>query len=634
MIRLRANLRSDNGQALVLALLFLLFTSLVVSAILTVADTSFRTTIAVRDQGKDVYAADGVVEAAIAYLKAHPTQGLEGAGGCVIPSSPTLNGITAAVTCTAAVGSGASTGGGNINNQPGQAILTLASPPEEGIFTGSLSTFTVDGPVISNSTVNVSNPNANMIVTGSVTAHSCPGPGAITVIGTKTCNDTTVRTDPGIGDSKYNPAVSAPPAAGTVPSCSASPAIPVIFTPGTYSNVTTLNNLFTSCANRTFNFTPGTYYFNFTGATPVWTVGQATDKIVAGTLDGATGGCNSALPGTQFIFGGASRWNITAGSVEMCAPPNSNSQQIAIYGLRSGVARVTSTVTGTAATSNSSPAFSNPQNALAADGTNASVTFVKDKDNKQTARLQVTGFGVSIPSGSTIKSADLLVTHRESGTSGNWDSLSYTVTPTASASVTGAGSLNTGASLVTDTFDLLAAGVNTPAKFASLSARFDVTLNKNKDGSADLDAMVIRVSYTPSGFTADEDVENGCITKTPYPGSGACALVTTGGSNTNFLIRGTVYAPLAALDIALPNQSTQIFTRGVILRSLRLQLPASSSQTAATISLPPLGTTGLRTVIISASIAGKTKIRAVVQFDDSNVSDPGKAKVISWSYIR
>src|SRR5947208_4236994 len=63
---LRRRCRLDQtGSTLILALIFLAILSVGAAAILTVADTSIRATVAVQTQGANSYSADGAVQAAI-----------------------------------------------------------------------------------------------------------------------------------------------------------------------------------------------------------------------------------------------------------------------------------------------------------------------------------------------------------------------------------------------------------------------------------------------------------------------------------------------------------------------------------------------------------------------------------------
>jgi Tfp pilus assembly protein PilX len=91
-------LRDDDGQALLLALAFLLFFGLVIGVILGFAEASVRATTNLREQRSIAYAADGAMDGAIQYARTHLEAGAFGANPCITYTT-TLNGKTATVTC-------------------------------------------------------------------------------------------------------------------------------------------------------------------------------------------------------------------------------------------------------------------------------------------------------------------------------------------------------------------------------------------------------------------------------------------------------------------------------------------------------------------------------------------------------
>lgn len=70
----------EDGQALLLALTFLVFFGLVIAAILTFADASVRATERLREQRATVYVADGATDAAIQYARLNEPAGVGGLG--------------------------------------------------------------------------------------------------------------------------------------------------------------------------------------------------------------------------------------------------------------------------------------------------------------------------------------------------------------------------------------------------------------------------------------------------------------------------------------------------------------------------------------------------------------------------
>jgi hypothetical protein len=92
-------LRGDDGQVLPLALAFLVFFGLVITALLTFANASVLSSERLREQRNTIYAADGATDAAIQYARRNPAVGAYGTPPFTAFSA-TLNGVTARVTCT------------------------------------------------------------------------------------------------------------------------------------------------------------------------------------------------------------------------------------------------------------------------------------------------------------------------------------------------------------------------------------------------------------------------------------------------------------------------------------------------------------------------------------------------------
>jgi len=105
-------LHEEDGQALVLALGFLIFVGLVVGAMLTLAYANELSTQRLGDQRNTVYAADGATDAAIQLGLVDATVGRYGDGRCqatlpssALPPTPILltttsNNTAANVVCT------------------------------------------------------------------------------------------------------------------------------------------------------------------------------------------------------------------------------------------------------------------------------------------------------------------------------------------------------------------------------------------------------------------------------------------------------------------------------------------------------------------------------------------------------
>jgi Tfp pilus assembly protein PilX len=367
MERLR---RDERGSTLVIALAFVAVFSLWLSSLLPFSSTGLRLSKTVEDQRNVVYAADAAIEAAINALR--PSNG----AACATPmaATPLVNGLNATVACA-----GGASGSGppvNVNNRPGQALLTLSrSVAEVGIAKSVGSTnLKVHGGVFSNS--NIAASGTITVEKGDIKARTgCSGislaPTTTTTTPTYTSNCTLGTTiDPTGDDPKFvspvawRPAVDTPPPAPLVRPCTNM----VKVEPGTYNDVNVLNAWTNEnpCRGSLIWFSPGAYYFNFTNAgSHIWTVadpGNSGLVVVAGTPKGwnalggpsvrpavpAPGGscmtaadylitpANPEYPanvGVQFIFGGDSQLHVAGGTMEICAQPSTAKQQIALYGL-------------------------------------------------------------------------------------------------------------------------------------------------------------------------------------------------------------------------------------------------------------------------------------------------------------
>jgi hypothetical protein len=95
---MRARLRSENGQVLPLALAFLVFFGLVISALLSFANASVLSAEQLREQRNTVYAADGATDAAIQYARLNPA--VAAFGTPAFTFTATINGMTGTVSCS------------------------------------------------------------------------------------------------------------------------------------------------------------------------------------------------------------------------------------------------------------------------------------------------------------------------------------------------------------------------------------------------------------------------------------------------------------------------------------------------------------------------------------------------------
>ena len=361
----------DSGASLVIALLFVTVVSVVVTVVLSFADTSIRTTVALRGQATAAANADGAAQIAINALR---KGSYTGTGDCFSGGSTlTLSNVyqppsgpadSAAITCENDSANGGD--GGlpiNSNNKPGNAILTLGtSTSEHGILIkvaggGQLK---VKGSVFSNSNIFAQQGSLAVLSAGVKARTACTPTAAITSTPPPACNignaPDTKGDDPG-----YTPTGEAA-TPRTVPSCPGDGRV-VEFFAGLYDDgdINGLNGLTRSsgCKNAIFWFHPGTYYFNFPTNKP-WVIDtgyvvgglpQPGQPFVDGTPPTIPGACQAPIPpadgspwvkpppnaGVQFAFGGASQIQVKAAQVELCGTYELNKPPLALFGLTSAV---------------------------------------------------------------------------------------------------------------------------------------------------------------------------------------------------------------------------------------------------------------------------------------------------------
>lgn len=632
----------DRGQALPLALVMLTFFSLVIGVILAFADTSFRATHAIRGQRDVQYGLDGAVEAAIDRYRSD---------GTCLTSPPQVNEVSAAVTCDEATGSGG--GGGNSpDNTPPLAIIVRATGSEEGIRQASSALLRVRGGVYSNT--NIVTPAGNMHVTGTVRARTGCDEDDITATEDIDCG--LVGAYPDGEDPNYPPETDTAPPAQSVPA-NCSGLTHVELEPGTYSGAG-LGNLLNhaTCNNRVFWFKPdpsgdvGTFYFDDVGEIVVGNNRQILGGSpcigadprpgcpevapdIANITDIPFGNwCNPEEDGVQFIFGGESRMFVNNGSVELCAHPNTTEQRIAVYGRASSVVTLNPTAGNSSAGPNNA-AFAPTADALTVDESTANATVVRT--GPRLASIELTGYESSIPAGSTINSVTMRVVHQEILNQGpNYSRFRITgvvvdgegtTLPTIPDSAFGKSS-----TLHTDSIDLKSRGIDTPAELSTLSVTYGVeALNQSPTTEVDarLDGIEIEVDYTPPGLKS----QSGCITRTPYGGAGTCALLRSNGGSSQLAVRGTVYAPTAALDVQLTNVAFEVFERGVIVRHLRANITPAAEFTESPFRLPEdVGSEGADLVLFTAvPPGGGPVLRALVEFAEGE-----PPKILNWSFDR
>jgi hypothetical protein len=335
----------DSGASLVLALVFIVVVAVVVTALLSFADTSLRVTVALRAQAARAAGADGAAQVAIDALRHGSYNGSTGQcfGGSDSmtvsnfyqpPSGPA---DSATVVCELDTSTSVSTNAATI---PGYALLSVGNNAlEDGILVKANGNggIRAQGSVGSRSTVYIN--HGQLLVEGDlIAAGTCTG--SITTTGARNCN-TTSPADPAY------PPPPAPSGDGTISACAAK----VTFTPGRYSSLTALDAAMKCNKAKVYDFRPGIYYFSYTG---VWSIDGGTtvagsDTPLTDTPPAIPGACPTQVApappnlaaGVTFVFGGGARLNISNNAkVEICGRYSSSTPPMAIYGLRNALGPV------------------------------------------------------------------------------------------------------------------------------------------------------------------------------------------------------------------------------------------------------------------------------------------------------
>lgn len=617
---------SEDGSVLLMALVFMSLFGLAIAAVLGFAGTGFRTAASVHTRGEQQYAADAAVDGAINAIRGDVSIGKAGVNSTCFSLPAVVNSTAVSVQCLGRPGSGVVTGGAGGGAVPANAVLTLPTDATEGVVQTATSSALVSGSVTTNQSRTAPAGSA-LTVQGTLTCRVATGAGTVTA----TVVNCPAAVTPAATDPAYAAVISNAPAPATVPTTC--PAATVTFSPGLYQSAAALNALTSgACTNKTFHFPPGAYYFEFTDAgTHEWRVADASAQVVGGTLTASPfpNRCDLAQAGVQFIFGADSRLAVTAGSLELC-PPLSAGQRIAVYGVPSTTTpiNVTSTLAATTSVNTGSIAFANPADGAVVDGTSAAITLC----NKCTGTLTLTGYpAAGVPSNAVITSAVMRITNSRSATRGTVNArltagdatfADFAVFPCVQPCAVGT---------TVTSVDVLSV-LGTPARVNGLSVQYSPTDSPGLNAyTVYLDGVVVDVTYTIPPLVAS----SGCLLVAPYsPGNAAtCAVLKgTGSASTRMAVKGTVYVPLAPVDLSMTGQSAIVTQRGIIARTLYLGLTAGAGFAGPLLSLPGAGD---RQVLFTASIAGTPALRADATFVDGNGTTPGASvAVTAWSVLR
>jgi hypothetical protein len=669
--RRRTALADDSGSVLIFALVIITVMALVITAVLSYADTNVRATVALRVQDNAAATAEGAAQVALNTLdgNAFINQGSSATPECfgttgvlslpnLMPNATGEAANSAAVECAVdeATGADGITVPITSSNKPGNAIFTTSTNgAENGLEVKALNTalpFNVHGGIVSKSNIAVTDGTLKSTVdvraqtgcTGTIV--STPPPVCTGATGSRPVPD-------------YAAETTTVPTFRTVPTTC--PGGVATFEPGTYTDAQALSNFMdnsSSCKNSVWWFKPGVYYFDFqnTAGGHQWQV--RTGQLIAGTpVNGAgatiaapskpisvPGSCDNPIHsetavGVQWIFGGDSQFQVVGSAdAEVCGTYHPDRPMLAVYGVRTSVATTTSGTTGktagtVTATNFTATTGSTPAAAVAAAGDSKTLTWTGATTS---ASLTATAFApaFSIPVGATLTSAKVKITY-VTGATGTTavKNRDLVITPTPGTAIPKAMS-NAAPTAAAPTLeaDLTADLSNTVRTNGLTGLQIGYTVQKNTSATAReiIDSITLDLTWTGPVMRA----QSGCITAA-FPGPGSCAVISTTTSYSGeFYIQGTTYTPNAAIDLNLSNITAQVLRFGVISRVLRVKETGAVSYDGPVIEIPdntpgygPGGTVVLLQVYVcvesSACDPSTGELRLQVRAYIKDEGDPG-----------
>jgi hypothetical protein len=620
---MRERFHHEDGQVLGLALAFLTFVALVLAATLTAAATNLHATQTLTQQRDERYAAEAGILAATAQMQNNRALGTlpESAGGCGIPpeSNFDVNSVHVVVDCEPRPGSGAGPGAGN---RPPYSVLALTSSGDgsnEGVIPVGVADLKVFGQVGSRG--------------------SCyPSPGRADL---PDCKKDDTITDPGEGglNDGYEPLVASPlPVVSSTATC---PSGVAIFSQGTYSAPPSAPGC------NTWWFQPGRYYFDFTNddhdVTPnddhVWAINTT---VVGGIQDPSAsrpgqpptlpGACRApgdpfASAGVQFVFGGDSRMQVDpTGRVELCAPPSTSKQQIAVYGMTPdflGFPQSTTVLRNpdpqTASSNPPTTGYDVPENgAVIGDGQEAQAAIPAGG----AASISVGGFP-PLPEGSIVKDAVVNVVHHEDPAlqEDNPTTQPLTVEVKDGARILGSQSFVSSDACnrldppsCTTSLSLKTALQDDPAAVGRLNVTFTTAVPPGLAGPYSSSVDGIQLSLDVDLPASSYRPLLGCTQLTlgtPADPQQPCPLLRT-RPGAQLYVQGTVYAPTGGFDVNGEPTDPVRFDRGIIARTVVFR-PGSGGAPAGVVA----GGGFDRFVDLEATAEGTLRLATSVSFDDA-----------------
>jgi hypothetical protein len=290
------------------------------------------------------------------------------------------------------------------------------------------------------------------------------------------------------------------------------------------------------------------------------------------------GDCDPTEPGVQFIFGGDSHVYVPNGGMEICAGPNPDDegagQQLAVYGVPATPRLVPASVSATTGT------VTNPDNALRIAEGSGLVSAAIPYNQSETLAFS----GYTVPAGYTVSAVVLRASYDPQSASGS-SAPQFQIQPPSGAAYCGPTNVATGAGNQAQSYDVTSC-LTTSNR---LQSAFEVKWLAKGTGSCSgatcpqLDGIELIVTLDPTDPNTTLRPQNGCIVSSPNLWYGVsspdCSLLRVDAPFWDALstrrgrlsVKGTIYAPSAAIDIDDTDVWYPLASRGLIARHLRIR---------------------------------------------------------------
>lgn len=237
----------------------------------------------------------------------------------------------------------------------------------------------------------------------------------------------------------------------------------------------------------------------------------------------------------------------------------------------------------------------------------------------------------AIPPGATINAALLRVAHSENLPLGVLD-LNVVVTPDVGTNVPPGSQklLPDNPSVAEDTVDLVALGLDTPAELnARMTVAFNAVYQGLGDATVSLDGIELAIFFTPPAALRPPGSDSCLLRTVGQPGT--CPLLRV-ASGARFVVHGRVYAPAAAVELALQDDLV-LLKEGISSRTLRVAVSGSQALPPGEESCSLEGGQSRAPRVVTLSTTSPVEIQATVQFDDE-ACDAGPVTVLDWGVGR